>query len=413
MLPGQSYQKCSLLLHDQKQKPPGRVRPGPGSLLQWVPQRIPENTHQPHIKKGHCLSYDMEYRKWNTFVSHTWISVPGVSSLVSMTNLDPYQKANAKHKKMMPHRYPWKPPMIAPFLTPQLWASSRFLSYLHKIQISKSSQTIEEQVSTCCKAEQVLVFLKNGELPLSFFFLTTKRCHRSDGWQDLVSHCPCLCVGLELPSRQLCHSLLQQELQKHKARQKSYLNCAPYCTVYSFNIFYSKIKQRLHTIHSWNRTIAISPAPSPISGLTAMTTKVNFHPPMNPTMKPNTNVEILWMKKAIWSAMALLIMLISLQWNRDGLLCVKHCPSCALIAAPCADKGPQLTLISSCSVHQQSCNRTIQSPFALLSWNTSFLFSELVLQPLTSRRQSTVGKHYFFELILCANSLDDIIRVLK
>lgn len=74
-------------------------------------------------------------------------------------------------------------------------------------------------------------------------------------------------------------------------------------------------------------TIAIRPAASPIKGLTAMTTRVSLHPPMNPTIKPNTKVEILSMKMATWSAMALLILLISLQGNRDGSLCVKHSPS--------------------------------------------------------------------------------------
>lgn len=74
-------------------------------------------------------------------------------------------------------------------------------------------------------------------------------------------------------------------------------------------------------------TIAIRPAASPIKGLTAMTTRVSFHPPMNPTIKPNTKVEILSMKMATWSAMALLILLISLQGIRDESLGVKHSPN--------------------------------------------------------------------------------------
>ncbi len=56
----------------------------------------------------------------------------------------------------------------------------------------------------------------------------------------------------------------------------------------------------------------MSPAASPMSGLTAITTSVSFHPPMNPTMKPNMNVEILSMKMDTWSAIALLILLMSL-----------------------------------------------------------------------------------------------------
>lgn len=74
----------------------------------------------------------------------------------------------------------------------------------------------------------------------------------------------------------------------------------------------------------WTLTIAISPAPSPISGLTAMTTRVSFQPPMNPTMKPNTKVESLSMKMDTWSAIALFILLISLR--RGDRLRVKHSP---------------------------------------------------------------------------------------
>ena len=62
--------------------------------------------------------------------------------------------------------------------------------------------------------------------------------------------------------------------------------------------------------------MAMSPAARPISGLTAMTTNVNFHPPMKPTMKPNTKVEILSMKMDTWSAMALLILLMSLRGTK-------------------------------------------------------------------------------------------------
>ncbi len=63
-------------------------------------------------------------------------------------------------------------------------------------------------------------------------------------------------------------------------------------------------------------TIAMSPAASPMRGLTAITTSVSFHPPMNPTRKPNMNVEILSMKMDTWSAIALLILLMSLHGKR-------------------------------------------------------------------------------------------------
>lgn len=59
--------------------------------------------------------------------------------------------------------------------------------------------------------------------------------------------------------------------------------------------------------------MAISPAASPISGLTVMTTRVNFHTLMNPTMKLKMKVEILSMKIDTWSAIASLILLMSTE----------------------------------------------------------------------------------------------------
>lgn len=90
---------------------------------------------------------------------------------------------------------------------------------------------------------------------------------------------------------------------------------------YSFQWQCTIFNKFLSLIDSWALTIAISPAAIPISGLTATTTKVSFHPPMNPTMKPNTNVESLSMKIDTWSAMALLILLTSLQRNGETIQC--------------------------------------------------------------------------------------------
>lgn len=122
--------------------------------------------HSNHMVKQSLSIYYMtsSIRSWMHFILHTWIRLPGDSSLVSMTNLDPYQKANAKQKKMMHQRYPWKTPMIVPFLTPQLWASARFLSYLCKFHIFISFQIVEEWVIINCKAERLPVMLENGEI---------------------------------------------------------------------------------------------------------------------------------------------------------------------------------------------------------------------------------------------------------
>lgn len=149
MLPGQLCQKWSLLPHDQKRRPPGRVRPGPDSSLPWVLQRIPKKNTAATDKGPRPSIYCMKYnfRSWMYFIWHTWIRLPGDSSLVSMTNLDPYQKAKAKQRKIMHHKYPWKMPMMEPFLIPQLWASARFLSYLYKLHIFIEFWIIEEWVT--------------------------------------------------------------------------------------------------------------------------------------------------------------------------------------------------------------------------------------------------------------------------
>lgn len=66
--------------------------------------------------------------------------------------------------------------------------------------------------------------------------------------------------------------------------------------------------------------MAIRPAPRPIRGLTAMTTRVSFQPPIKPTVKPKMKVEILSIKMDTWSAMAPLILLISLEHKKRNYL---------------------------------------------------------------------------------------------
>lgn len=50
--------------------------------------------------------------------------------------------------------------------------------------------------SNQAKSEQCCVIVADGKTPLSFFFLPTERCNRSDGRQHLISHGSCLGVGL-------------------------------------------------------------------------------------------------------------------------------------------------------------------------------------------------------------------------
>ena len=65
-------------------------------------------------------------------------------------------------------------------------------------------------------------------------------------------------------------------------------------------------------------TSAMSPAPTPMRGLAARMTRVSFQPPMKPMQKPHTKVVNRWMKMLTWSAMASLILLMSLSQKRAG-----------------------------------------------------------------------------------------------
>lgn len=64
-------------------------------------------------------------------------------------------------------------------------------------------------------------------------------------------------------------------------------------------------------------------APIPMRGLTEMITKVSFQPWKNPSRNPQMLVVMRWMKMAIWSAMASLILLISLE-TREALITKVH-----------------------------------------------------------------------------------------
>lgn len=61
------------------------------------------------------------------------------------------------------------------------------------------------------------------------------------------------------------------------------------------------------------------PAPNPIKGLTATMTSVSFQPLTKPTQKPHTKVVKRCRKMATWSAMASLILLMSLWTHRRGV----------------------------------------------------------------------------------------------
>lgn len=81
------------------------------------------------------------------------------------------------------------------------------------------------------------------------------------------------------------------------------------------------------------RTRPIMPAPSPIRGLTAIITKVNFQPLTNPSRNPQTKVVKRWIKIATWSAIASFILLMSLWRTRKveaaDTFCLRYNSQCA------------------------------------------------------------------------------------
>lgn len=86
----------------------------------------------------------------------------------------------------------------------------------------------------------------------------------------------------------------------------------------SCQIKWNQIKSiQVKAVKSPGLTRAIRPAPTPISGLAATMTSVSFHPFTKPMQKPHTNVVKRCRNMATWSAMASLILLMSLQHRRD------------------------------------------------------------------------------------------------
>ena len=68
----------------------------------------------------------------------------------------------------------------------------------------------------------------------------------------------------------------------------------------------------MHTLFLF-LTSAMRAAPTPMSGETAMMTRVSFQPLTKPMRKPHTKVVKRWMNMPTWSAMASFILLMSLK----------------------------------------------------------------------------------------------------
>lgn len=107
------------------------------------------------------------------------------------------------------------------------------------------------------------------------------------------------------------------------------------------------------------------PAPTPISGLAATMTSVSFQPFTKPMQKPHTKVVKRCRKMATWSAMASLILLMSLwtqMWSYDAELLCQHQGQQSAVT---------LTLTCGCWAPPPRCSRTSRSPSSSLCWSTS------------------------------------------
>lgn len=203
MLPGQLSQKWSLLRHDQKRRPPGRVRPGPGSWLPWVLQRIPEKTQQPHGEtKSFNILHDIEYQKLNAF-NFTYLNKTTRRQLLGVDDqLRSIPKGQCETKENdAPEVSLENANDRALFNTPALSfckVSVIPVQIPHFHFISNRGGMSHHQLQSRTTSCDVRKW--RNTVPVSFFFLAAKCCYRSDGRQDLVSHCPGLCIGRELSS---------------------------------------------------------------------------------------------------------------------------------------------------------------------------------------------------------------------
>lgn len=133
-------------------------------------------------------------------------------------------------------------------------------------------------------------------------------------------------------------------------------------------------------------TRAMRPAPTPINGLAAMMTSVSFHPFTNPMEKPHTNVVKRWTNMATWSAMASLILFMSLL--RQTRTSVSQTPG----LQPAGSTHPsRLTLTYECWAPRQRCSQTSRSPSSSLCWSTFFWWAESVWQRLSPTERSVSG----------------------
>lgn len=139
----------------------------------------------------------------------------------------------------------------------------------------------------------------------------------------------------------------------------------------SCQIKWNQIKSiQVKAVKSPGLTRAIRPAPTPISGLAATMTSVSFHPFTKPMQKPHTNVVKRCRNMATWSAMASLILLMSLQHRRDRFNTHTHRNSRNTLYSGDRVITVPLTLTCECWAPLRRCSQTSRSPSSSLCWST-------------------------------------------
>lgn len=210
---------------------------------------------------------------------------------------------------MTSHMYPVKKPMIRPFLIPQRWAEVKFLSYLES----------GSGVKLCFHTGVSIAFRREFTAPLLSSLLQRQpRCGwtraprrlRLRLWRTPAAPCPLASPQTRGGERNTGEGgddskvSKEQILQPHKSLS---------CFLVFFFFYKSKVAAGKPKQVAPSLTKAMRPAPTPISGLAATMTSVSFQPLTKPMQKPQTKVVKRCRKMATWSAMASLILLMSLE----------------------------------------------------------------------------------------------------
>lgn len=222
-----------------------------------------------------------------------WV-IPAVKFLVCILQCPPPEWSRTRTPEHSTRRWwtrciRWKSPWSDPS-----WCPNAVL----RLSSCHTCGRREDLTTTQLQIKVIFWGISHKILPFHFLLLSAKSSHSPDGGEHLVSHGSGCSVGLQLHPRQLRHKLEAGEADGRN--------------VSSFESEERERRDPQNPAKQNSLTRAIRAVPTPISGLAATMTRVSFHPFTKPTQKPHTKVVKRWIKILTWSAMASLILLISL-----------------------------------------------------------------------------------------------------